>query len=550
MFGIWYEDCKAVTIFDPTPEGQTTEAEGSYRTSALTDERFRFGLFGANNAPDGGVLLSYTFPGNAERRHRYHPVKAGAVQEYDVVLRFSAEDSFNAYYNAAWRWGWDALAPELTPYDMDVVENSLITHLRHLVYSREDRVGIPFWTSMVTGLNFGDAGLRDRDAIMGFVGKDLEGAAMLLYKSYEEGFADAEDYYKTAVDIINTMVKYVEVSPPSGEGFNIDTGKPSLTNSFPNHVPCCNGRMYLRAFTDDMRWVLKAYQWEMARGVEHYDWWRWCVEFAEWLIWQQKDDGSFPRSWYPGTADIYDDNYQCSYNAMAFMVEVDKVTGGDYWISHGGARPFLRSAEKAGEFVWNTYESKEQWVGGTLDNNNIQDKEAGTLSLEGFLALYEATKDAKWLERAKAAAGYAETFIYAWNVPMPVDAKDEDLHWKKSANMIGISKIATSGSGVDQWMAGDVDEYAHLYKLTGDEHYKRIATILMHNTKSMVALPGRQYDLYEPGAQQEHWGITGNRGRGRHRGALPWVTVNHITGIYGLKDYDPALFNEIYRAKK
>jgi hypothetical protein len=68
---------------------------------------------------------------------------------------------------------------------------------------------------------------------------------------------------------------------------------------------------------------------------------------------------------------------------------------------------------------------------------------------------------------------------------------------------------------------------------------------LLHNTKNMVALPGRLWDLYEPGAQQEHWMISFHRGQARHRGALPWVTVNHITGIFGLRDFDLELYKEI-----
>jgi hypothetical protein len=38
--------------------------------------------------------------------------------------------------------------------------------------------------------------------------------------------------------------------------------------------------------------------------------------------------------------------------------------------------------EKAGDLVWETYQKNEQFVGGTIDNNNIQDNEAGTVSLE------------------------------------------------------------------------------------------------------------------------------------------------------------------------
>ena len=58
------------------------------------------------------------------------------------------------------------------------------------------------------------------------------------------------------------------------------------------------------------------------------------------------------------------------------------------------------------------------------------DKESGMLSLEAFLALYENTKDAKWLERAKTAGSYTESWIWIWNVPMPLDANYADLGWK------------------------------------------------------------------------------------------------------------------------
>lgn len=69
---------------------------------------------------------------------------------------------------------------------MDVLQRSLVDYLAGLVYKKDDRTGIPFWISMVAGKNFGDGGLRDRDVIMGFVGKDQEGAVMLIRASYED----------------------------------------------------------------------------------------------------------------------------------------------------------------------------------------------------------------------------------------------------------------------------------------------------------------------------------------------------------------------------
>ena len=71
----------------------------------------------------------------------------------------------------------------------------------------------------------------------------------------------------------------------------------------------------------------------------------------------------------------------------------------------------------------------------------------------------------------------------------------------------GLQLISTGHSLVDAYMAFDVDEFAQLYQLTGDAHYLDVARLLLHNTKNMLALPGRTYDLGEPGWQQEHWSL-------------------------------------------
>jgi hypothetical protein len=34
----------------------------------------------------------------------------------------------------------------------------------------------------------------------------------------------------------------------------------------------------------------------------------------------------------------------------------------------------------------------------------------------------------------------------------------------------------------------------------------------------------------------------GGRGSSGHRFWLPWITANHLFGIMGLEEYDPALF--------
>jgi len=156
-------------------------------------------------------------------------------------------------------------------------------------------------------------------------------------------------------------------------------------------------------------------------------------------------------------------------------------------------------------------------------NPNIADKESGMLSMEAFLAVYDATKEPKWLQRAETAASYTESWIWIWNVPMPLDADDARLHWKKGVPTIGVNGIGSDVAGhVDQFLDWAVPCYAELYKLTRDEHYLDVARVLLHGTKAMLALPGRTYDVLGPGWQQEHWRMgPGTGGMGAHRDWLP-----------------------------
>lgn len=548
VVGAYFRDGSSLAVLDVHPQGDTTAEETQdLENRTLVDERYLFGAMGASEKPHEGVELGFWLPGSVswmssgpygrplrEWRRRYHPIKDGLTQQYEVALRFGCDETFHDFYKKTWRWGWQTMKPRANYYNMDVVRRAITDMLADRVLTVDGRSGIPFFADALTGRLGGLS--RDSDAIMGFVGKNLEAAALLLEDADRDSTPRSQNHRKLALAIIDTFVRTVKVDPPSGEGFNLYSGEPSLTNPAHNFVTCCNGQVYIRCLTDDLTWTLKAYAREKSQGQEHPEWLYWCWRFGDWLLTQQRADGSFPRSWHPGTGEVYNPSSTSGYNALQFLVTLDKVTA-----QHRYVQPALR----AGDFYWLTYGSRDQYIGGTPDNPDIMDKEAGTLSLRGYLALYEATQDPKWLRRAQAAAEYAETWIYAWDVPMAADEDDSALGWKKGVSTVGVSRINSTDSAVDQWMSGDVEEYAELYTLTKDTHYLDVARILLHNTKNMLALPGRTYDLLGPGWQQEHWGISTMRGFGAHRGWLPWVTVNHLEGIIALEDFDPALFRRL-----
>jgi len=289
---------------------------------------------------------------------------------------------------------------------------------------------------------------------------------------------------------------------------------------------------------------LQAYQRERDSGRQHPEWFNWVKTYVDWLILQQREDGSFPRRWEPGTSVVAESTGTMSCCPVPLFLIMTGETGDP---------KYMQAAIRAADFVWENWGQKGLFIGGASDNPNITDKEAGMISLEAFLSLYEATKDSKWLDRAKVAADFAESWIWIWNLPMPVDAVDSLLHWKIGVPTIGLQGItAMAAGGVDEYLAWSVPSYAKLYKYTGDEHYLDVARVLLHDTKSMVAIPGRLYDLRGPGWQQEHWrmGPGGSgRGVGGHRFWLPWVTTNHLHGIYGLEEFSPELYQLLLKEK-
>ena len=540
MFSISFENGGSVTMLDPTPRGDTTEAETTLSKPVLIDAAFQFGALGATQADGSPVEFGFTFPGTVsmypraealpakpEWARRYHPIAQGAIQRYQVSFRFGQNESFRDLTRNSWRWAWATLNPQITYIDVDLVRKVLTDHLEAQAATIDGRTGIPFVLSTVSDqLQWNWTMIA-----MGFVGKNLECADQLLRESDRDPSERGQKMRQTGLSIIQSMIQALPTVPLQGTGYDLATGKPW------NHVWLAP---WLRNATEDMRVLMRAYRRERAHGRLHPEWYNWVKTYVDWLILQQRADGSFPRRWKVGSNEVEEPTGTASYCPVPLLIMISEETGDP---------KYAQAALRAGEYVWSNWGTRGLFIGGASDNPNITDKEAGMLSMEAYLSLYDSTKDKRWLERAEAAGNFAESWIWIWNLPMPQDADDAKLHWKKGVPTVGLQGItALAAGGADEYLDWAVASYARLYKETGDPHYLDVARVLLHDTKSMVALPGRQYDMKGIGWQQEHWGMGPGgpgRGIGGHRFWLPWVSANHLYGITGLEEYDPILFKTL-----
>ncbi|NJD10164.1 MAG: hypothetical protein FIB01_06885 [Gemmatimonadetes bacterium] len=379
---------------------------------------------------------------------------------------------------------------------------------------------------------------------MGFCGKNIELAAQLLYEAERDPGPRGRRLHELGATIIDSFAETLPMSPPVGDGFDLFTGKvaPAVWSV---------GQQFIRTVAEPMRDLMDAYRREQALGTEHPEWLRWAQDFSDWLVTQQRPDGSFPRSWNPGTSEVANPDGSATYAAPPILVATYQEMGGEA-PSAGNAERYLAAAVRAGESLWATAGTRGRFQGGAVDASSVSvkvDGEAGYLSMRAFLALYEATQHPKWLERAKVAADFTESWVWIWNVPMPADAKLDEIHWKPGVSTIGLSSITVASRGsVHVYLSWAAPMYVQLYEYTKDEHYLDVARVLLHGIDPMLELPGRSYGLFlGPGWVQEHWGMSENRGYGQPGKWLPWLATVRLHAIMGIEQQDPSLLEQLVK---
>jgi hypothetical protein len=541
LFALSFRGGSSIALLDPSPQCQSTVDETRLRKDVMTDARFQFGALGAWQRNGRPVEFGFQFPGSmsmyafgphapVEPRsiQRFHPISEGVIHRYEIRLRFGVKEAFRDVIRNTWRWAWETLEPRVTPIDVEHMRRVLMDHLAAQAATIDGRTAIPF---AVATFDTNHLQWNWTMAAMGFVAKNIECADQLLQEADRDTSVRGQKMRAIGLSIIASMIQALPTVPLEGTGYDLATGKPW------NHIWLAP---WLRNATEDMCVLMHAYRRERALGRDHPEWLRWVRTYVDWLLIQQREDGSFPRRWKSGSSEVAESTGTTSYCPVPLLVRMSEETG--------EAR-YGQAAVRAAEYVWRDWGARGLYVGGASDNPNITDKEAGMLSLEAFLSLYDLTKDSVWLERAKAAADYTESWIWIWNLPMPLDADDAHLHWKKGVPTVGLQGITALVTGsVDEYLDWAAPSYAKLYQYTNDPHYLEVARVLLHDTKSMVALPGRQYDMKGIGWQQEGWrmGPGGpGRGVGGHRFWLPWISANHLHSITGLDELDPEVCRKV-----
>ena len=429
-----------------------------------------------------------------------HPVEVGFEQNYSVALFMCHHDTFQSMMRETWRVCFDRLRDRLFEVDNE-------RHFHHCMdilirYTRQygDAYGLPF-ACQLPDMDISAVSLQ-----FGFVGQQPGIGYQLLRYGDKENHAPA---FAKGEGIIDFWAN-------AAMG---DSGMPQMCyhpglgqfEPYPH---------YIRMMADGIEAILDAYWYLHQKGDERPAWLGFCQKAADWLVRNQNEDGSYCRA-YHDDGSIRMDSKSNTPSVIRFLVQFYLLTGNE---------AYCQAAIRAGEWSYRNACLKMEYRGGTCDNMDIQDKEAGIYALFGFLALYDLTGEPRWLQGAVAAADYTETWTYGWSFPVRAPMQ------KHPFNRYSISgqSIITIGGGADVYMAACSYSYYRLYLITEDDHYLDFAQFIHKNTRQSNDVDGT-VGYAMPGLGHESGDFRDQTLRS-HYHWLPWCTFVEVEPTSRLYD--------------
>ncbi|MBB6730901.1 hypothetical protein [Cohnella zeiphila] len=421
-----------------------------------------------------------------------HPVKIGFEQNYAVALHFGHYGSFQSMMREVWRVNYARLRDRLFEVDNERHYRNGMEILNRYTRQYGDSFGLPFACQLP------DMDISSVSFQFGFVGQQPGIGYQLLRYGDKEQVSEA---YEKGVNVIDFWVRAAMT----------ESGLPQMCYN-PNIKGFEPYPHYIRMLADGIEAILDAYLYMRRKGDERPDWLAFCRKTADWLVSVQNEDGSFYRA-YDADSSVRMKSKSNTPSVIRFLVQF-------YLVSFD--ERYKAAAIKAGEWSFHNNYRNMEYRGGTCDNSDIQDKEAGIYALFGFLALYDLTGEPKWLEGAIGAADYTETWTYAWTFPV------RTLWPKHPFNKYSISgqSIITIGGGADVYMAACSYTYYRLYVITGDEHYLDFAEFIHKNTRQSTDADG-SIGYVMPGLGHESGNFTSQTLQS-HYHWLPWCTYVEV----------------------
>lgn len=430
--------------------------------------------------------ITIAYPSN-EANRKYHTLSDGAKHVYDMTIRAEITDSYEHASSSVYNSHFNLQNQRIVDTDIDevyrVINEDYKTFLHVTPQENEETgkkynsYGLP-WRITIEDGEFGPLTYQ-----AGFIGQQIPSAYnMMLYGIMNDDVQSLEN----GLNVIDFWVEDAE--------FMSVVGVPHIwydtwDDDF-RAYPC-----FTRMAVDAMEGLLDAYRLAEAHGIYKDSWYDAIIAFGDFLVYNQNEDGSYYRcynydggpfnNWDNGIEEPVGNLCQ-SYSKSSSIMPV-RFLGKLY--ESTGDESYKQAALNAGNYVYENMYLTGSYQGGTCDNPNATDKEAGVYAMYCYDALYMLTKDAKWLECLKQAAAFTMSTVMTFSFPVK-ESKLKSAYPLYSGYNDGMSFITCGSGGVDNYIAYAYYELFRIYILTGDKSYLKQAEFIQQNTKSIMNWDG------------------------------------------------------------
>ncbi|WEK37790.1 MAG: gliding motility-associated C-terminal domain-containing protein [Candidatus Pseudobacter hemicellulosilyticus] len=498
------------------PDGSSFRGEDGL--NRIIDARMQFASLGLQHRDH--PLVGMLYPGTEGERtgiygmqnvrkwaYRSHPVQTGFVQAYTAGVRLQQDNNYTTALANAWKAYYQSASPALYNVDMEKVYTDHIGILDQYWREINGTSGVPFRILLNGTLEASG----DYNWNMGFVGQQTGNAALLLREGNRTNDAQLSDKGRKMADFWAS-----QTLSPLGIPRTWYDPAPRSWRDMASH---------LRTIGDGMNGLLWAWNMEKKAGRDQAEWLYTCARVADWLLSIQQADGSFLQQYNFSTGALLNDNKSSTSNVIPFLTDLYMVTG---------TEKYRTAALAAGNYIYQDIHLNFRYVAGAQDNPNVPDKEAASMALRAFTALYDLNLEQRWLYAALQTAYYYQTWVYAWDVPIPADDNQAVFPYQRSVT--GMSAIATANNAADSYAAVDAFLFYRMYLYGGDEQLLQMAQLLLRNTKQFVNWdPANPLSKLAPGFLGEAITIIPPRGHGVNY-YLPWQTFNLLEPMVMLQD--------------
>lgn len=474
---------------------------------------------------NGTIYQEFMYPGNEKSRAsgrgvRYHPMSTDVKHEYKLRIEFASSNSYAEALKSSWTSAFNIYNPTIYPVNLnEVYKGTIETLLKYFVPSSDmggtrDAPGFPFQVSLS---DFKAMGI---DYQMGFVGMQIPTG----YYIFREGIESQNSLTEQKGESILNFWANNSLTTLGFPRTWYDPGVDGKTGSFRSGSD-------IRVCTGGMEGLLTAWCFAKKNGRNKANWINACQKFGDWLVKNQNSDGSFYYS-YNQNAILGDKHPASNYNKYLTICAVRYLT--ELYIATGN-ESYKDAALKAGEFCYENIHNKYLYLACVVDNPQTIDSESGQMAMNGFLSLYDLTKDSKWLNAAEQAGIYTASWTYMFDIPVENDRTSE-TSFPRDRSLIGQHLIAIGHGATDLGFAWSSFTFYRLYLATGNEQYLHIARISAHNSKTSMNWDQSLFPGEAKGLQLEAFSASLPRRSNGVMTTLNWNYAAHLDPMFRFKD--------------